>query len=375
MHAWLIRAGKAGERERWALDKGWTGAGFGEIRDLSALSDRAAVLAAVTDDVPDAQSGTVRNFAAQLWALRGRMGIGDLVVMPRKNSPYLAIGRVTGDYQYASDESDPERRHRRSVEWVVSDVPRTLVKQDLLYSLGAFSTICEISRNDAAFRLGQLMSGKPDPGARAASNNAAKQIESTDEASDIGQSEIDVETYVRDRITSRVIENFAGHRLADLVAAILEAGGYSCDVSPEGTDQGVDIIAGKGLLGLTSPKIVVQVKSEAGSAGCRSCNSCRAPSPPMGLTMGCWWPGVGSRGKPRATCPPSDSQSGCGTRRTYSTAFSATMIGFRPTSSVMFHSSECGPSRRKLVEITGKPGRDVVEFRFVEYGPFIVDPG
>ncbi|HWE90131.1 MAG TPA: restriction endonuclease [Pseudonocardiaceae bacterium] len=267
MHAWLVRAGKAGERERWAIDRGCTGAGFGEIRDLSDLTDRAGVLAAVAGDVPDAQRGAVRNFAAQLWALRDRMSVGDLVVMPLKNSPYLAIGRVTGDYQYASDETNAERRHRRSVEWVVTDVPRTLVKQDLLYSLGAFSTICEISPNDAAWRLGQLMAGKPDPGARANAGNSAKRLESTDEASDIGQSEIDVETYARDRITSRIIEQFAGHRLADLVAAILEADGYSCDVSPEGTDQGVDIIAGKGLLGLMSPKIVVQVKSEAGSVG------------------------------------------------------------------------------------------------------------
>src|SRR5262249_54468692 len=53
----------------------------------------------------------------------------------------------------------------------------------------------------------------------------------------------------------------------ELIAAILEAEGYACEVSPEGTDQGVDIIAGTGVLGLSSPKVVVQVKSEAGAVG------------------------------------------------------------------------------------------------------------
>lgn len=267
MHAWLVRAGKSGEREQWALENGCTGAGFGDIGDLTALSDREAVVDAVIHDVVGAQGGKVRNIAAQLWALRSRIKVDDLVVMPLKNSPHLALGRITGNYRYIAAEADPERRHRRPVDWVVTDVPRTLVKQDLLYSLGAFSTVCEISRNDAAWRLEQLSASKSDPGSRVATTKSAKRDEQADDVTDADQNDIDVETYARDRITSRVIENFAGHRLADLVAAILQAGGYGCQVSPAGTDQGVDIIAGTGLLGLTSPKIVVQVKSEAGAVG------------------------------------------------------------------------------------------------------------
>ena len=48
---------------------------------------------------------------------------------------------------------------------------------------------------------------------------------------------------------------------------MLETEGFRCEVLPEGPDKGVDIIASTGLLRLGSPKIVVQVKSEAGPVG------------------------------------------------------------------------------------------------------------
>ncbi len=68
-------------------------------------------------------------------------------------------------------------------------------------------------------------------------------------------------------IRTYLIENFAGHKLTGLIAAILEAEGFTCDVSPPGPDFGVDILAGCGPLGLNSPTLLVQVKSESGQIG------------------------------------------------------------------------------------------------------------
>lgn len=164
MRAWLVRAGRAGEREQWALSEGCTGGGFRGVPDLSTADDRAEVLAEILRGLGPVPANRARNFTAQLWALRGRMAVADLVVMPLKATPHLAIGRITGDYRYAAEEPDRTKRHRRPVEWLTADVPRPLVGQDLLYSLGASSTICEMSRNDAARRLHDLMHGRPDPG-------------------------------------------------------------------------------------------------------------------------------------------------------------------------------------------------------------------
>lgn len=298
MRAWLVRAGRAGERERWALTDGWTGGGFGDVPNLTNAQDRAEVFRLVTSGIDGIAEGRAKNFAAQLWALRSRISIGDIVVMPLKSSPHLAIGYITGDYMYADDEVEPTKRHRRKVDWAAPEIPRTLVKQDLLYSLGAFSTICEVARNDAAWRLSEIMREKPDPGARTVpAKQQAKQ--SDDEATDTAQSDIEIETYARDQITSRVIENFAGHRMADLVAAVLEAGGYDCEVSPPGTDQGVDIIAGAGLLGLSDPKVVVQVKSEATAVGLSVVQQLQGAIATHNATQGLLvaWGGIGREAK------------------------------------------------------------------------------
>jgi restriction system protein len=279
MTAWMVRAGKSGEREQWALERGVTGAGFGAVANLTDAGTRGQVHEAIAAAYPQDKPTAIRNFAAQMWALRDRMAKDDLLVMPLKLTPHIAIGKISGDYTYLADEPDPSRRHVRPVEWLRTDIPRSVIKQDLLYSLGAFSTICQISRNDAEARLNAVLRAGSDPGARTAvaapsrkspSNSSRTSVgpDATDEeVLDTEQAGVDVARYAADRIMARTIETFAGHRLAELVAAVLETEGFHCEVMPEGPDKGVDIIAGKGLLGLESPKVVVQVKSEAGPVG------------------------------------------------------------------------------------------------------------
>jgi restriction system protein len=83
-----------------------------------------------------------------------------------------------------------------------------------------------------------------------------------DTTEDVDEPELspDIEEAARDQITSKIAEEFAGHGLATLVTALLQAEDMSCTQSPPGPDGGIDIIAGKGLLGLDEP-ILVQVKS------------------------------------------------------------------------------------------------------------------
>ena len=71
----------------------------------------------------------------------------------------------------------------------------------------------------------------------------------------------DVERYAKDQIVKFIEARFAGHGMARLVEAILEAKGFYIYRSPEGPDKGVDLLAASGALGFEGPRICVQVKS------------------------------------------------------------------------------------------------------------------
>lgn len=258
----MIRAGKQGQDERYCLESGVVGAGWEETPDLTGASDRDAIRSIVETVHP---ATAVANYTGQLWRLRHGVEAGDLVVLPLKTSSQIAIGRAVGGYRYDPDR-DEGRRHVIPVEWLRTDVPRTAILQDLLFSLGSAMTICAIDRNDAEWRLEQVAATGHDPGARisVSSASASSHAEQDDETAGSAGAEVgnlDLERYAVDQLTTRVNERFAGYEMQKLVAAILEAEGYRAEVPSEGADGGIDVVAGSGPLGLDSPRIIVQVKS------------------------------------------------------------------------------------------------------------------
>src|SRR4051812_48264834 len=104
-HAWVIRAGRYGERDQWALTHGFSGGGWREVPDLTPCGSRQDIAKLVDAVWPGTSDGMRNNFTGQLWALRTRIRPGDLLVMPLKTTKQIALGRVTGGYQYRADES------------------------------------------------------------------------------------------------------------------------------------------------------------------------------------------------------------------------------------------------------------------------------
>ncbi|CAL9387452.1 hypothetical protein SUDANB121_01195 [Nocardiopsis dassonvillei] len=163
--AWMVRGGRQGRFEAWALETGMIGIGFHRMGDLTAVDDRARMVEVAEEAYKGENPRTIGNHAGQLWAFRGKVQVGDLVVMPLRRASELAIGRVTGDYVFVADAPDGTR-HRRSVEWIRTDLPRTAAEQDLRYSLGSLLTVCSLWKNDAAWRLAELARTGSDPGPR-----------------------------------------------------------------------------------------------------------------------------------------------------------------------------------------------------------------
>ena len=246
---WLVRAGKYGQDEETALSQGLAIIGFREIKDLRSYSSMEEMVQAFLAEDPEGSLPRATILAAQLWAFRERIRIGDIVVLPLKTRPgQIALGRVTGPYEYR--KVGDTFRHVRQVKWE-RIVARSVFGQDLLYSFGALMTVCRVSRNNADYRVAEVLAGKQDPGTGA-----------TDEAIDTTALErLDIAQAAHDEIVNFVRVRFTGHNLARLIGAILEAEGFKVSVSPPGPDRGVDILAGRGPLGLDEPRICVQVKA------------------------------------------------------------------------------------------------------------------
>lgn len=265
---WLVRGSKNWVYDQWMLDHGYTAVDFSEVGDLGVAGDLPAMRTIVTTSMPGRSDKAIGNYAAQLNAFANRMVVGDIVVLPLKQKDRLAFGVVTGDYEYHPGPN--VLNHVRKVDWKRPDVPRSAIHQDLLYSLGAFSTVVQISRNDAAYRLGKVLDGaESDPGARVGASlvlpKSDDDVFDSDEA--IASDGQDIEQFSRDRIRSRLREHFDGYGFQGLVAALLEAEGMTCKVPPKGKDGGIDIIAGSGVLGISAPTIIVQVKAQQGAIG------------------------------------------------------------------------------------------------------------
>jgi restriction system protein len=257
MSVWVVRAGKTGENEQTALENGLVTIGWNELPDLSGIHDRQGMADVYRQSNPEASTAKVSNALGQLWSFCSRIQNDDLVVLPLKTQAAVAVGKVTGPYQYRTDLGEGVR-HIHPVKWLRKDVPRTAFGQDLLYSFGALMTVCQISRNDAEKRIRKILGGKVDTGGSG---------EDGREPNDDGNQVLDIEQVARDQMLEYIQRKFAGHKLATLVEAVLRAEGYLTRVSPPGPDGGVDILAGTGSLGFGSPRLCVQVKSSTAPVG------------------------------------------------------------------------------------------------------------
>lgn len=261
---WTIRAGKQGERTQWALDRNLIGGGWQGFPDLSGITEKEE-LRKVVEEVRGGSKNVVANYTGQLWAMTQVIQPGDYMVLSIRATSQVAIGEVTKGYHYLSNQEDPNQRHVLGVKWLKTDIPKTAFKQDLLYQMGSALTVFRIGNNDADYRLEQVLATGKDPGARttfsgeSSGSSKAKDLVFSDTSE---TDSLDLEQIAQDEIAKRIEEDFKGHELSELVSALLSAEGFSCFMSPPGSDGGADVLAGMGPLGMDSPKIVVQVKSQ-----------------------------------------------------------------------------------------------------------------
>ncbi len=257
MAIWLNRSGKFCEHEERFLKQERVYLTWDHLNaDLTGFVTREDLAALLEKTYPEIKAGRLRQNVGQFWCFLRKMKPGDWVCTPSKRKT-IHIGEIVGDYEYTAN-AEPPYWHSRKVKWLETDIPRTHFDQDLLNSLGAFSTICEIKRNAAEARIRAMRAqGWKSAGIQKTAPDLA------DEAVDEELADTyDLEQTARDHIARLLYSKFSGHRMETLVQAILEAKGYTVYHSDKGPDGGVDLLAASGNLGFGEPRICVQVKSQ-----------------------------------------------------------------------------------------------------------------
>jgi restriction system protein len=259
---WLVRLGRHGEMESHAVEHSELVIVF-KPGNLGGATTRDAILQILRTAYVDRKPKSQLHFAAQLNQFCNEMHPGDLVVVPFRTTSQIGIAEITGPFHQIADS-----RPCLPVRWLKLDLPRDSFRQDLLYSFGAFMTVCEIRRNDALRRVQAVVKTGKDPGFEAGlaigtkkSQSFADAVLTIAEDETAQESELDLPVFARDQIERRIASAFTGHRFTELIAEILKAQGYVVNVSPPGPDSGIDIVAGRGSLGFEGPRLVVQVKS------------------------------------------------------------------------------------------------------------------
>ncbi len=119
MALWMVRVGKYGEYEAKFLETGRIFLTWKELQDddLSTAKDYDAVKEVLRGRYGEAPERRLGNWAGQIWAFALPMAPGDLVVVPLKSQPAVAVGEITSGYEY-NPKADPDFRHSRKVKWL-----------------------------------------------------------------------------------------------------------------------------------------------------------------------------------------------------------------------------------------------------------------
>ena len=247
MAVWVIRGGLYEEE---TLESGKISIGYGITSDLTSAQTKDDVRKLVQVDHPHADNNRIGQITGQAWSLKERIEIGDLIVMPRKGQPTVAIGEMAGKYVFLTDR--PEQGHSREVKWISTETARSSLHEDLKSSLSSDITVFQPRAPNAEERLRAFAEGtQPEILADSVFSDGA------DDADVPANLEEDANNRIRDYIGS----HFHGHEFTRLVAEVLREQGYAVEVAPPGPDGGVDIVAGSGPMGFDPPRICVQVKS------------------------------------------------------------------------------------------------------------------
>ena len=168
MAVWVVRAGKKGEQEQFALANGYAVIGWASLR-RAIPADENALREAIGNAYPNNPEGWPSDIR-QTWDFANEIKKGDWVVIPLKlrdgklvsrptENGDIAVGKVAGPYEYAPD-GEERTKHRIKVEWVNRQVPRAGLDDDIARRILYLQTVFRIECENAEERIRKIAEGR-----------------------------------------------------------------------------------------------------------------------------------------------------------------------------------------------------------------------
>jgi len=257
MALWMLRGGRAGERERRMVEEAVVSVGWQELPDLSALKDRDALDAEYRRVYPESRETRIASHVNQLLDFVSTAAEGDLVVMPLSSRPAVAVAEIAGDYAYRPDLGGG-MAHVRPVKWLRSGLSRDYLPSSLLEAFESYATFFRVEVEEAEPLLRNLAAdpstaqpvAAPAPPARAPR----------------GPRGHDVAREARDQIVDALGRKFRGRELPRFVQALLQAQGFLTR-REEDSERHCVLLAGGGALGFGVPRTCVTIVTSDRPAG------------------------------------------------------------------------------------------------------------
>ncbi len=258
---WVVR-GNDSEMTDAFREKGLVAIGWTKVGDMTALSTRESLRAAIVRGYGDWPRGRVSNALAQLGSFRLRIREQDIIATPIRETREIMIGAACGPYRYEPGAVPGNYPNLRPVQWKAT-VSRDRFSLAARNSLGSIRTVFSVQPHRGEFLAVLGGAGDSHPVVPSDSDPHEPETAAEDEVS-----------YTFDGLHEPVAQRIADHLQAlggyefqTLVSGVLQAMGYHVQLGPRGRDQGVDVTAYPDPLGVESPRIKVQVKHRAGPAG------------------------------------------------------------------------------------------------------------
>lgn len=256
MKYWMIRCGSGSHKIDDFIGNDIISIGWPDIDKLAKGLSYIEIKSKVIDAYSDWTPGAIGQSTGQIWRFYSEFNVGDKVVTYDSASRLYYIGEITSDYYF--NEKDEEYPHTRDVTWNDYGIDRDNLSTSSKNTLGSTLTIFELT-----FTIyNELMESHP----AYVSDEEQELIDKANEYLEKLEEEQNLQMLKEEAISRStefikdLISALPWDQLEYLAAGLFRAMGYKTRMTSRGSDMGSDVLASPDGLGLTEPRIKIEVK-------------------------------------------------------------------------------------------------------------------